>query len=203
MAASHLQKPGVEEWLHWAEILVDRLTACVHIYKKPPTTDFFMPDEERQEKSKHTVDLLRRIYILVDQSEMPSDSVPDAHAHDEQTISGLTILFAEALRALPGLSTDMQHLLQSPWLSRFPSRPAEELFFGSRSEASGIGSGYAEHGRLPEILTLLLEREQLGDNRQPREELLRNSEPRRHDVEGRERWNKQNGGFLRTAGRVE
>jgi hypothetical protein len=198
-----LQKPGVEEWLHWAEVVLDRLTDCIHVYKKPPYVDVFMSDSERQKKNDIAIQLLHRIHALVDKSETPSDSVSDVHHHDEQIIDGIAVLFRETLEQLPMFSADMQKLLKSPWHSKFPNTIAQNLFLGPENESQGIGSGHPEHGRLPEALTSMLERELMGDSRCPRKALLRQAEPRRHDVESRERWAQQNSHFLRTAGRVE
>jgi hypothetical protein len=203
MKKQSVQKPGVEEWLHWAEIVLDRLTDVVHVYKKPPNPDVFMPDAERQHKTDSAIKLLHRIHALVDKSETPTDSMPDVHNHDEQVITGLALLFGEMLDLLPKLSADMQKLLKSPWMDKFPNKTAASLFAGKGDESQGIGSGHPEHGRLPEALFAMIEREQMGDTRRPREALLRQGEPRRHDVEARQRWTEQNSRFLRTAGRVE
>jgi hypothetical protein len=203
MQKQKFQKPKVEEWLHLAEVVMDRLTDCIHVYKKPPHSDVFMADGDRQKKSGETVSLLQRIHALIDNSDMPSDSIPDAHAHDERLINGLVVLFGEILLALPNLSADMQKLLKSPWLKNFPNKIAEHIFYGEDDESEGIGSGHPEQGRLPAVLVSLLEREQMGDTRHPREALLRQGEPRRHDMEGRQRWIEQNSRYLRTAGRVE
>ena len=198
-------KPTTEEWLSWANVVIDRLTECAHIYgqKEPLPAGIFMADAERQKKTNATVSLLRRIYILVDQLEMPTASVSDAHIHDEHTIRGLTVLFDELLQAMPELSTDMQKLLQSQWHSKFPNQAAETLFYGQKDESHGIGSGNVEHGRLPATLAELIEREQVGITRLPREDLLRHGEPRRNDPDSRRRWVEQNSKFLRSAGRVE
>ncbi len=203
MNALHIQKPSVEEWQSWAVVVVDRLTECIHLYKRPPHVDVFMADAERQRKTDITVKLIHRIHALLDQAETPTDSVPHAHLHDERTISGFIVLFHETLKTLPWLSEDMQKLLKSPWMRKFPNTIAETLFRGDEDESHGIGSGHPEHGRLPEALAKLLEREEMGDERPPREDLLRHGEPRRHDPEGRTRWMQQNCRFLRGAGRVE
>jgi hypothetical protein len=203
MAKHHMQKPGVEEWTRWANVVIDRLTDCVHVYKKPPYADVFIPDAERQHKNDKTIKLLQRIHALVDRSETPTDSIPEVHVHDERVIGGLSVIFAETVTALPQLSADMQKLLKSPWMSNFPNKTAETLFYGSGIEAEGIGSGHPEHGRLPAVLASMLEREQMGDDRYPREDLLHQGEPRRNDAESRTRWAEQNSRFLRTAGRVE
>jgi hypothetical protein len=197
------QKPGVEEWLYWADIVVARLTECVRIYKRPPHHDVFIADADRQRKTDDAIKLLRRIHGFVDQAETPSDSIRDAHSHDEQVIDGLNVLFRETLHTLPWVSEDMQKLLKSPWLSNFPNKQAQELFLGDGDESQGLGSGHIEHGRLPEALFNIIEREKIGEGRHPRKELLRQGEPRRNDVEGRTRWSAQNSRFLRTAGRVE
>jgi hypothetical protein len=203
MTAQQRQKPGVEEWLHWAEVILDRLTDCVHLYKKPPATGGFMPDIERQQKSEKALNLLHRLHALVDKSDTPSDSIRDVHSHDEQIIDGFAVLFRETLRTLPQLSEDIQKLLKSPWQGKFTTKIAQTLFAGAGDESQGIGSGHPEHGRLPEALFNMLEREEIGDIRRPREALLRTGEPRRHDTEGRDRWSKENAKFLRTAGRIE
>jgi hypothetical protein len=203
MNEQHLQKPNVEEWLFLAVAVVDRLTECVHVYKHPPFVDVFVADAERQHKSNLTVGLIRRFHTLLDQAETPTDSIAGAYGHDERVIDGFIVLFHEALKILPWLSADMQKLLKSPWMRQFPNKIAETLFLGDGDETQGIGSGHPEHGRLPAALAAILEREQIGETRHPREELLRHGEPRRHDVEGRTRWVRENSSFLRTAGRVE
>ena len=203
MSAESFQKPGIDEWVQHADTLVDRLTECVHIYKKQPNPDVFMSDAERQQKTDTTITFLRRLHTLLDQSETPTDSVANAHSYHERTANGMAVLFGEILEVLPDLSSDMQKLLKSPWMSHFPNKIAERLFNGSVDESQGLGSGHPEHGRLPAVLQDLLERERMGDSRRPREDLLHLGEPRRHDMENRERWSRLNGGFLRTAGRVE
>ena len=197
------QKPSVEEWLHWAEVVLDRLTDCIHVYKKPPHVDVFIADAERQHKNEIALRLLHRIHALVDKSETPTDSIADVHNHDELVIDGIAVLFRETLDLLPMFSDDMQKLLKSPWMSKFPNHAAEKLFAGEGDETQGIGSGHPEHGRLPEAIYLMIEREAVGDARRPREALLRHGEPRRHDAEGRQRWAAANSRSLRSAGRVE
>ncbi|MFA5040386.1 MAG: hypothetical protein WC464_01970 [Bdellovibrionales bacterium] len=197
-----IYKPGVEEWVHAAEVLSDRLSECVHVYKH--NVDVFMSEAERQQKTDTTIKVLQRLHTFLDQSEMPAEYVSNTQKHDEQIISGFEILFREALRMLPWLSNDMQKLLKSPWMKNFPSKVAETMFFGGEEEMNGIGSGLPEHGRLPAVLSSLLEREQIGETRPARQEpLLSEEHPRRHDVEGSVRWAQQNSGYLRTAGKVE
>ena len=197
------QKPPAEEWFNFAQIVLDRLSTCVHVYSKPPYEDVFMPDKDRQAKNAKTLDLLHRIHKLTDESETPSDSIPDAHRHDEMVISGLAVLLSETLCLLPELSTDMQKLLKSPWHDHCNGRLANELFRGRQSESEGIGTGHPEHGRLPEALSNLLERENIGESRMPRKDLLQHGEPRRQDDEGRRRWAENNSRSLRSAGRIE
>ena len=88
-------------------------------------------------------------------------------------------------------------------MKNFPSKVAETIFFGNGDENKGIGSGMAEHGRLPGVLAALLEREQIGETRPERKELVAGAEPQRHDVDPNVRWAQQNSGYLRTAGKVE
>src|ERR1700691_3289585 len=154
------KKPDFDEWLTWANVVVDRLTTCVHVYSKPPHEDIFMPEKERQQRNGQTVDLLRRIHALIDETDTPTDSLTELDHHAERVIDGLTLLFRETLAHLPELSIDMQKLLKSPWHSKWSSRLAEELFRGpGGNDLEGIGSGMPEHGRLPAVITNMLERE--------------------------------------------
>ncbi len=212
------EKPSHEEWLRWAEVVISRLTTCVHVFSKPPhdtDPESFMPEKERQEKSARTVSLLRRIHTLTDGVSTPTASLAEVAHHDERVIAGLSVLFQDVLNRMPNLSTDMQKLLKSPWFDKCNGRLASELFRGPMGyEPEGIGSGYPEHGRLPEVLQNLLEREQIGDVRRPREDLHRHgsaadhpengtTEPQRHIEDQRKRWADKNSGFLRSAGRVD
>lgn len=195
MTTQQQQKPSFEEWLYWAKVVVDRLIGCTHVYKR--NLDVFMAEVERQTKTDKAIKLLQRIYPLLDRAETEESNVPDLE-RDEKIISEISELFAETLKALPWLSTDMQKLLKSPWMCSFPNQIAELLFSGKDNEFQGIGSGYPEQGRLPAALADLIERENEGEVRPLREGL-----PQRHDVESHARWIQQNSSFLRTAGRVE
>lgn len=210
MDAKQIHKPSHEEWLNVGHVVIERLTTCAHIYSKPPHTDVFIPDQERQNKLAATVDLLRRVHALTDEADTPTESLAEVAYHDERVVDGLAVLMLETLSRLPELSTDMQKLLKSPWHSHCAGRLADELFRGPMAkESEGIGSGHAEHGRLPEVLKTMLEREQIGDIRRPREALHRDvnentedAEPQRHDGTQR-RWADKNSRLLRSAGRVE
>ena len=197
------EKPSHEEWLRWSQVVIDRLTTSVHVYSKPPHEDVFMPEQARQTKNADTLNLLRRIHALTDEADTPTESLTEVAYHDERVIAGLAVLLRDTLVRLPALSTDMQALLKSPWHSKCAGRLADELFRGPLgNEPEGIGSGHPEHGRLPEVLQNLLEREQTGEARRPRDALVRESEPRRQD-ETQRRWTDKNSRFLRSAGRVE
>jgi len=203
------QKPSHEDWLHWAQVVIDRLTTCVHTYSKPPYDDVFMAEKERQTKNARTVDLLRRIHTLTDDAVTPTDSLADVAYHDERVIAGLTVLLQETLAYLPELSADMQKLLKSPWFDKCNGRLASELFRGSMGNLpEGIGSGYPEQGRLPETLQNLLSRERMGDSRKPRQALHRHTEqdgtePQRTASNDKRRWADRNSSSLRSAGRVD
>jgi len=202
MDSRQTEKPTHEEWQRWAHVIIDRLTTAVHVYSKPPHEDVFMAEHERQTKNAGTLNLLRRVHALTDEAETPTESLAEVAHHDERVIAGLAVLFQEALSLLPELSADMQKLLKSPWHSKCTGRVADMLFRGPLSnEAEGIGSGHPEHGRLPEVLHNLLEREKSGDSRRPREALVRESGPRRQD-EVQRRWADRSGRF-RSAGQLE
>jgi hypothetical protein len=199
-----IEKPKRGEWITWAQIVVDRLTTVTHIYGKPPYRDVFMPEKERQAKNGKTLDLLRRIHTLTDEADTPTDSLTDLEHHDERVMAGLNVLLREALDLLPELSADMQLLLKSPWYNNCNGRLAEELFRGPLGhEPEGIGSGYPEHGRLPQVLDQLLEREKAGNGRQQREALHPHAQIPRRDAEAHRRWVEQNSQLYRSAGRVE
>jgi hypothetical protein len=208
------QKPSHGEWLDWAQIALDRLTTCVHTYSKPPYDDFFVPEKERQAKNDAALSLLRRIHDLIDQSETPTESLTDVALHDERVMAGLKVLLTETLGLLPVLSADMQKLMKSEWFDKCNGRIASELFRGPMGDLpKGIGSGYAEQGRLPAALVHLIERERVGDGRQPRKELHRHDDraggghhsdqhtkPHRQNFDIKRRWADKNS---RSAGHVE
>jgi len=216
MLNEQIFKPSHDEWLRWSQVVIDRLAACVHVYSKPPHDDVFIAEKDRQEKNARTLDLLRRVYALIDEAETPTDSLADVAHHDERVISGLVVLMKETLDALPELSTDMQRLLKSPWYDRCNGGVANELFRGPMdNQSEGIGSGHPEHRRLPLALYNLIEREKIGEGRQPREALHRHQvgNPHRdvgdgpqrsddeHDV--KRRWADKNSRHLRSAGRID
>src|SRR5580704_14871757 len=124
MADENTQKPSHEEWIYWAKVVESRLTTCVHIYSKPPFNEVFIAEKERQEKNAAVLALLRRIYSLIDGGETPTESLADVAHHDERVIDGLEVLMRETLDMLPGLSTDMQKLLESPWYDKCNGRVA-------------------------------------------------------------------------------
>jgi len=199
--ADEIQKPDVDEWLHWANVVIDRLTICVNVYSHPPHEDIFMNEKDRQQRNSDTIDLLKRIHKLTDETDTPTDSLTELNHHGERVVDGLALLFKETLQKLPELSLDMQKLLKSPWHSKCSSRLAESLFRGPMgNEQEGIGSGLPEHGRLPEVLANLLEREQVGDGRAPREA---QAGPHREDDDVAKRWGERNSRMLRSAGRIE
>lgn len=209
-----LEKPSREEWVRWAGVVIDRLTTCVRVYSHPPFEDVFMADRERQDKNAKTLSLLKRIHTMTDEAETPTGSLKELADHDERVVAGLSVLLRETLSRLPALSSDMQFLLKSPWFDKCNGRLASELFRGPMgNEPEGIGSGYPEHGRLPEVLESLLEREETGDYRRPREALHRHAQagdsvdsyagPQRSDDDTLRRWTDKNSQYMRSAGRVD
>lgn len=206
------QKPSYSEWMEWAQVIVDRLTTCVHTYSRPPYDDVLMLEKDRQSKNDAALNLLRRVHALIDDSETPTESLGDVARHDERVVDGLALLFSETLGVLPALSADMQSLWKSEWYDKCNGRIASELFRGPMGDLDkGIGSGYPEQGRLPAIIAQMLERERIGDVRVPRSDLHRHDSPaphaaeddpspRRADIDVRRRWADRN---RRTGGVVE
>ncbi|MBV8060158.1 MAG: hypothetical protein JO126_06015 [Alphaproteobacteria bacterium] len=183
MALPGIRKPSHRDWTHTMQVVIDRLTQAVHTYKRPPFDDVFMSERERQDKTAQCVELLRRVHTLTDDTQTPTDSLADVARHDERIVSGLMVLARQTLDALPTVSKDMQKLMKSPWHDRWTSRAAMEMFRGLKSDGSeGIGTGLPEHGRLPEVLSDLIERETVGEGREPRSALHRHGE----DGEGRD-----------------
>jgi len=200
-----VQKPSYDEWMYWSQVIIDRLTTIVHVYNKPPFPDVFMAGNERQFKVSQSVDLLRRLHTLTDENDVPSlqPVTPESH-HEDQVITGLQPLFRDVLRRLPAWSGDMQMLLKSPWFDKCTGRTASELFRGPEDRlAEGIGSGMPEHGRLPEIIRGLLEREQMGSVRASIEERPPSSYQTLRREELARLWGRRNSAFLRSAGRVD
>lgn len=195
-----IKKPSVSEWIRTAEVLADRLTECVYVYKH--NTYIFMAEAERQHKSGTIIKILQGIHTLVDEYEAPAELVSNLKESDEQISRSFATLFREALKILPWVSTDMQKLLKSPWMKGFSGKVAEALFSGDGDEDKGIGSGLPEHGRLPALLAKLVEREEIGAFR-PKRDVLSRGELRRHDIDPTLRWVEQNSKFLRSAGRMD
>lgn len=215
MTLPELRKPSHRDWAYTMQVVVDRLTQAVHTYKRPPFDDVFMSDREKQDKTLRCVELLRRIHVLVDDAQTPTDSLADVARHDERIIAGLAVLAGQTLEILPMISQDMQKLMKSPWYDRWTSRVALEMFRGPKADGSeGIGTGHSEHGRLPEVISDLLEREVVGAGREPREALHRHDGyqenvnygdsvgPERH-TEVLRRWNDRARRTSSAAGRIE
>lgn len=197
-------KPSFDEWMYWSQVVVDRLTTIVHVYNKPPHLDVFMAGNERQFKVSQTVDILRRLHSMTDENDVPLPHEVAPQQHEEHIITELQPLFRDILRRLPAWSGDMQLLLKSPWFDQCAGRTASELFRGPEDhEGEGIGSGMIEHGRLPQVIYDLLEREQIGSTRAPSEERPPASYQTLRREELARLWARRNSAFLRSAGRVD
>ena len=200
-----LHKPSFDEYMYWSQVIIDRLTTVSRVYSKPPHVDVFIPDNERQSKIAQTVDILRQMHSQTDDNELkPAHAAEKPEESHERVIENLHPLFHEILRRLPSWSSDMQRFLKSPWFDNCAGKIANELFRGPDGrEAEGIGSGQVIHGRLPAQIELLLEREQMGDNRAPREALPQKIAKQMGRTELAKRWSQQNSSFLRSAGRMD
>jgi len=204
MVEQSVQKPSFDEWMYWSQAAIDRLTTVVHVYNKPPHPDVFMPGNERQFKVSQTVDILRRLHTLTDENDVPVPHEGSTQQREEHIIADLQPLFQDILRRLPAWSGDMQMLLKSPWFDKCNGRVANELFRGPDDrEAEGIGSGMTEHGRMPETLRVLLEREEIGSARAASGERPPSSYQTLRREELARLWARRNSSFLRSAGRVD
>lgn len=197
-------KSSYDEWMYWAQVVIDRLTTVSHVYAKPPHSEIFFVEKERQSRLASTTDIMRRLHDLTDEHEF---SIPkDAHeeqVYEENLITMISPLFHDIMNRLPEWSEDMQKLLQSPWARDCAGRLASILFCGPDGRlAEGLGSGMVENGRLPASLAALLDREEAGGSRAPRIEKPRFAEKHMRREELANLWSKRNSTFLRSAGRM-
>jgi hypothetical protein len=158
-------KPSFNEWDRWVGYLTERLTDAAHVYNAPPYHDAFLLERDRQEKLARTVSILRSIHVALENHETLSQKA-SVEERDNVAVERLCPHVKDALAFLPFLSADMQFLLKSPWAENCTGRTATKLFRGEGGRLDeGIGSGSPEHGRLPLVLTKLLEREEVGETR--------------------------------------
>jgi len=200
-----IKKPSYDEWMYWTQILVDRLTTIVHVYGHPPYEDVFMSEKERQDKMAKALSAMRYLHELTDNYELslPKDD-KEKEEKEEELLKSLSPAFQEILTILPDWSTDMQYLLKSSWVGDCIGRIAQILFCGENNKLSqGIGSGLPENGRLPEIISNLIDREISGDDRAPRTKKPKMAPSRMRREELARLWGRQNSSFLGSAGRVE
>ncbi len=198
-------KPSYDEWMYWTQVLVNRLTAIVHVFGHPPYEDVFMAEKERQDKMAQALSALRYLHELTDKYEL---SLPqnddDAATQEEILLESLAPAFQEVLGLLPQWSKDMQYLLKSSWVRDCRGRVAQTLFCGPENRlVEGLGSGVPENGRLPEVIEKMIDREASGDGRTPRTEKPNLAPTRMRREELARLWERQNGRYLASAGRVD
>jgi hypothetical protein len=191
--------------MYWTQVVIDRLTTVLQVYKNPPKADVFMPEKEIQSKIAQTADVLRDLHSVTDDSELrathPSETLLET---EERVIDSILPLFRDVLRRLPNWSNDMQKLLKSPWFENCAGRLANDIFCGPDGRlVEGIGSGQPIHGRLPGQLEDMLERESMGDDRAPREALPPKVVRHMGRTELAKRWGQRNSSYLRSAGRMD
>lgn len=200
-----MRKPSYDEWMYWTQVIVDRLTAIVHVYGHPPYDDVFMAEKERQDKMAQALAAMRYMHELTDAYELniPTD-VDDTAEREEELLQSLSPAFQEILGLMPDWSTDMQYLLKSPWSQDCVGKIAETLFRGPNGQlVQGLGTGIPENGRLPEVISKLIDREVSGDGRAPRAEKPQMAPSRMRREELARLWGRQNSAFLSSAGRVD
>ena len=205
MAGFENIKPSYDEWMYWAQVVIDRLTTISHVYSQPPHPDIFIREKERQEKLSKTVAVMRHLHELTDEYELsiPKNAL-DASQREDSLIVALQPVFSDVLDSLPQWSGDMQRLLKSPWMNSCNGKLATILFRGPEGrEEEGIGSGMVDNGRLPAKLAEMMDREAAGGDRAPRVERPRMAESRMRREDLARLWAKQNSSFLRTAGRMD
>ncbi|MCL2469276.1 MAG: hypothetical protein FWF24_03485 [Alphaproteobacteria bacterium] len=199
-------KPSYDEWMYFTQVVLDRLSTVTQIYKNPPHVDAYMREKERQEKLGMTVAVMRQLHTLTDEPAFGLfEEDQDTSALEEGLIAQIQLAMVDVLAKLPIWSADMQLLLKSPWMQNCAGKVATILFRGpERREEEGIGSGMVEHGRLPAKLAAMVDLESAGGERAAR---VKKPAAAQGDVMRREDlarlWAKQNGAFLRTAGRMD
>lgn len=199
------KRPSYDEWMYWTQVVVDRLTTVTHIYAHPPFSDVFMPDKDRQDKLAAALSILRGLHEMTDTYDMvtPQDSRA-AIEREETLMEQLPFAFESVLQHLPEWSSDMQLLLKSGWTGNCAGKLAQILFCGPDGRiGEGIGSGLPENGRLPEVLSSLVDRERSGEGRAPRAPKPPRAPARMRREDLAKLWAKQNSSFLRSAGRVD
>lgn len=195
-------KPSLDIWLRWADVLGQRLETIRQISE----------DHDQRESALPAAMLIIRLQnILAGALErhlavMPYAILQQAQGEgrfDEVQIHALAGIFATALEQLPALSKNMQNTLNSPWQGQCNGRLASDLFKGPRGTLNeGIGSGLPRDGQLPQIMETLLTREKSGGPRPPRLSTL-SVEDQQKWTDTARRWALRNSAHLRRAGRVE
>lgn len=198
-------KPSFDEWMYWAQVIVDRLTTVTHIYGNPPHPEVFIAEKERQTKLNDAVAVMRKLHEMTDGYELTTPSTPlDPAQREASLIEDLQPVFHAVLERLPTWSSDMQKLMRSPWQNSCAGKIATILFRGPDGRLrEGIGSGMVENGRLPEVIAELLDREAAGGERAPRVEKPKAAQNRMRREDIARLWAKHNAAFLRQAGRMD
>ncbi len=148
-------------WQKWAKVLrrqLDRIAEIYEVHEEGIAARrlhefngrlklFIDPVANAQELAKRNFNIaghVNNIYLLA--------------------LGSLDLLFREALTFLPGVSEDMQRILNSPPSGQCNGRTASDIFKGPHGTVhEGIGRGTTEdHGSLPWILFLLVEEAEQG-----------------------------------------
>ncbi len=197
-------KPSCSVWMGWAQVVIDQFTTAVDVYTKPPYLDDsdLASHEQRQKKATRLVDILRRLHVFRDEYEdLAGRGHQEVERASDRLVESLRPLLQDVLGRLPELSRDMQKLLHSGWHSNCNGRTAQILFCGPRGrEEEGIGSGFPEHGRLPQSLVDLFDQEQMGDVRGAGDVRAPQTSSR---TEALSRWRSQGLRSLSGAGRID
>ncbi len=195
-------KPSLDIWLRWADVLGQRLDTVRQVYEDHDQHESVSPAAALIIRLQHVLaGALER--HLADMPYAALKQVQSPERSEELQCQALASIFTSALEQLPAFSKDMQKLLNSTWYGQCGGRQASDLFKGPRGALNeGIGSGHPRDGHLPQMLEMLLEQEKSGSTRPPRPSTLSAEEQQKWNDTAR-RWALRNSATLRRAGRVE
>lgn len=201
--AAEKPKASFDVWLRWADVLAVRLEAVCKVYT----------EHAMAEAAPRMAAYISRLRFVLDGalarhlSFQPYATLNQlSHGKEkftEMQIQALASVFRAVLVDFPDISRDMQKLLNSRWDGNHNGRIAMDMFRGPVGTLNeGIGSGHPRDGQLPGVLEQLLDLEETGSSRTPRQTTLSSEEQQRWQETAR-RWATMNSQHLRSAGRLD
>lgn len=203
--ATSIEKPkaSFDVWLRWADVLANRLETARQVYTENHAADGATRATAFVSRLRFVVDGALAKHLSFQPYAALNQLTHGEDKFTEMQIQALASVFRLVLEAFPGLSKDMQKLLNSRWEGNCNGRVASDLFRGPVGTLNeGIGSGLARDGQLPGVLEQLLQLEESGSARSARQTTLSAEEHQRWHETAR-RWATMNSNHLRSAGRLD